>query len=55
MQHVQAIVEPEARAAYLWVIGEYGAQIQVSTPCHAASSATVLCRAASRCPSKMAS
>ncbi|EFN57601.1 hypothetical protein CHLNCDRAFT_30507, partial [Chlorella variabilis] len=24
----EAIVEPEARAAYLWVIGEYGAQIQ---------------------------
>ncbi len=24
----QSIAEPQARAAYLWVLGEYGAQIQ---------------------------
>lgn len=26
---LQSITEPEARAAYLWVVGEYGARIQV--------------------------
>lgn len=26
---MQSIAEPQARAAYLWVLGEYGAQIQV--------------------------
>lgn len=25
---LQTVVEPGARAAYLWVVGEYGAQIQ---------------------------
>ena len=34
---LQSIVEPSARAAYLWVLGEYGARIQVRCPRHAAS------------------
>ena len=30
---VQDIVEPEARAAFVWILGEYGQNIQVPS-CH---------------------
>ena len=43
---VQDIVEPEARAAFVWILGEYGQNIQVPTchlPCCCISSAVSLC------------
>lgn len=39
---VQDVVEPEARAAFIWILGEYGHKVQASNACPSHASCTFL-------------